>query len=273
MERPRFFTDDSRGELFEFNERRGTIYFHTRRKLLAGEAEHEENFPQCWLDAEMVHPHFVDKFQSLFRSVDRQEEQEGLELLLKGKSGEYEWFRLKTRHLGRKGQDRHTILVLLDPAGQQRITELELMRVREFYRASLSETIAYVEVDLESGAIKASGGLWANCQREYRRGKESLLQFMKRRAKDELLLLDPASQKFFRSKDWKTVFADGKEIQRIRYQRLVNDRWRWVELVAHSFREPVTENLFALLYLKDVDTQVRLEQGQPSLSPEDSQEN
>lgn len=273
MERPRFFTDDSRGELFEFNERRGTIYFHTKRKLLAGEAEHEENFPQCWLDAEMVHPHFVDKFQSLFRNVDQQEEQEGLELLLKGKSGEYEWFRLKTRHLGRKGQDRHTILVLLDPAGQQRITELELMRVREFYRASLSETIAYVEVDLESGAIKASGGLWANCQREYRRGKESLLQFMKRRAKDELLLLDPASQEFFRSKDWKTVFADGKEIQRIRYQRLVNDRWRWVELVAHSFREPVTENLFALLYLKDVDTQVRLEQGQPSLSPEDSQGN
>lgn len=268
METPRFFTDDSRGELFEFNERRGTIYFHTGRKLLAGEAEHEENFPQCWLDADMVHPHFIDKFRSLFHNVDQQEEEEGLELLLKGKSGEYEWFRLKTRRLGRDGQDRYTILVLLDLAGQQRTTELELMRVREFYRASLSETIAYVEVDLESGAIRDSGGLWANCQREYQRGKESLLQFMKRRSKDELLLLDPASQEFFRAKDWKTVFADGKEIQRVRYQRLVNGCWRWVELVAHSFREPVTENLFALLYLKDVDTQVRLEQGLRPSSPD-----
>ena len=156
---------------------------------------------------------------------------------------------------------------------ETRIAELRYKEVISVADGSRFGYVGDMEVDLESGAIKASGGLWASCQQEYHRGKESLLQFMKRRAKDELLLLDPASQEFFRSKDWKTVFADGKEIQRIRYQRLVNDRWRWVELVAHSFREPVTENLFALLYLKDVDTQVRLEQGQPSLSPEDSQGN
>ena len=151
---------------------------------------------------------------------------------------------------------------MLDAAGQQRTTELELLRVREFYRASLSETIAYMEVDLESGAIRDSGGRWRDCQKEYRRGRESLLQFMKRRSHDAMLLLEPDSRKFFQAPDWKTVFGDGKDIQRIRYQRLVDGQWRWVELVAHSFREPVTENLFALLYLKDVDTEVRLEHGQ-----------
>ena len=268
METPRFLTDAPRSEVFEFNERRGTIYFHTQRQLLAGDAIHQEDFPRCWLEEEMVHPHFAEKFCSLFSHVDLQEEQEGLELMLKSKSGDYQWFKLKTRRLGQDSQDRHTILVLLDEAGQERVTELALMRMREFYKASLSETIAYVEVDLESGFIEASGGLWADCRRRYHRGEESLFQFMKRNSEHEMRL-DEEGQRFFQAPDWKSIFSDGSQARRVRYQRLVDGEWHWVELVARAFREQVTENLFALLYLKDIDTQVRREQAQRAAAQRD----
>ena len=38
--------------------------------------------------------------------------------------------------------------------------------------AILSETIAYVEVDLESGQLKAAGGLWESYRAEWEEGKE-----------------------------------------------------------------------------------------------------
>src|SRR5699024_4931023 len=61
IEQTKVVQDTDAAEVFEFNERKGTAYFHTRRTLLAGESVHEEHFPQCWLDRKMVHPHFAKR--------------------------------------------------------------------------------------------------------------------------------------------------------------------------------------------------------------------
>ncbi|MCI5928808.1 MAG: EAL domain-containing protein [Pseudoflavonifractor capillosus] len=267
VDRPKFLPETPTGEVFEFNERKSTIYFHTSRTLLAGEKKHESNFPKCWLENEMVHPHFTRKFASLFQNVQQAAENESEEVPLRTKKGSYEWFNLRIRHLGSVEQDRDTVLVLLDAAEQDRALQMENMRIREFYQASLSENIAYAEVDLGSGQLKASGGLWASYAWEYK-GTESLLQFMRRQSEKDVQP-DQKMKKLNTIGAWKELFSDQEPIHRFRYQRQINGSWRWVELVAHSFREEFTENIYALLYLKDIDAQVRKELAQQEAANRD----
>lgn len=268
LDRPQFLPDTPTGEVFEFNERKGTIYFHTGRTLLAGDAKHESRFPMCWLEKDMVHPHFVKRFSELFHDVRHSKDLDGEEILLRSPKGTYDWFRMRIRHLGTEVQDRDTILVLLDAADQERVLQLENMRIRDFYHASLGETIAYAEVDLESGQVKDAGGLWADYQTEYGQSHDTLLQFMRRQV-EKNVQPDQRSTLLWRITAWAELLSQDQPIQRFRYQRMIHDQWHWVELVAHSFKEQFTENIYALLYLKDIDAQVRKEHAQQEAANRD----
>ena len=216
----------------------------------------------------MVHPHFSRSFTQLFQNVQQAWDVEGQEILLRSKQGGYEWFKLRTHHLGTETQDRDTILVLLDAAKQERVLELENMRLRDFYHASLSESIAYAEIDLESNQINAAGGLWADYEQKSLAAGQSSLQFMVQQVEKDVRM-GSVGPDLLALKDWKTVLPTVTDTQRVRYQRMLNGEWHWVELVVHTFREQFTQNVYALLYLKDIDTQMRRELAQRNAAQRD----
>lgn len=216
----------------------------------------------------MVHPHFAKRFYALFQDVRHSKDMDGEEILLRSPKGTYDWFRMRIRHLGTDVQDRDTILVLLDAADQERVLQLENMRIRDFYHASLGETIAYAEVDLESGQVKDAGGLWAGYQTEYGQSQDTLLQFMRRQV-EKNVRPDQKSTLLWKITAWAELLSQDQPIQRFRYQRMIHNQWHWVELVAHSFKEQFTENIYALLYLKDIDAQVRKEHAQQEAANRD----
>ena len=146
--------------------------------------------------------------------------------------------------------------------------QLENMRIREFYHASLSEAIAYAEMDLEGGQLKAAGGLWSGYEKEYSEEQGNLLQFMWERSQDMIRMQDTLEEQTQRG-SWKEILANGEPIQRYRYQRRIDGEWHWVELVVHRFREQFSENMYALLYLKDIDAQVRKELAQQKAASRD----
>lgn len=127
LERPYFLPGGLNSEIFEYNEKRHTVYFHTDRKLIFGENTKEQDFPECWIREQVVHPDFQEKFREIFHDVRNKEDNRTSELLLRTKEGAYERFKLKTRRLGSKEQDAHTIVVLLDSANEEPGTEIEQM--------------------------------------------------------------------------------------------------------------------------------------------------
>lgn len=268
MDRPQLLPDTPTGEVFEFNERRGAIYFHTGRTLLAGDARQERRFPQCWLETDIVHPHFAQHFAALFRDVRHTEDVAGEEILLRSARGSYDWFRMRIHHLSKDAEDRDTVLVLLDAVDQERVLQLENMRIRDFYQASLGETIAYAEVDLESGHLKDAGGLWGDYQQQYGHSQDTLLQFMRRQV-EKSVCPNQKLKLLWELTTWSELLSQEHPIQRFRYQRMIRGKWHWVELVAHSFRDQVTGNNYALLYLKDIDDQVRRERAQVEAASRD----
>lgn len=258
MERPAYLPDANMGEVFEFNPQTGLIRFHTRRTLLEGDQIYEENFPQCWLDSGIVHPHFARQFAALFQNVDGCKNLDGQEILLRDKQGNYEWFKPHIRYLG-TGQSPQSRMVFLDTADPERVLQLENMRIRDFYRASLSEAIAYAEVDLESNQIREAGGLWAGYEKEPLEQDETILMFMMRKAKEQARFYEKSPLENLSNSDWKSLFSAPPDTHRMRYQRLLDGHWIWVELVAHTFREQITKNACALVYLRNIDIQMRRE--------------
>ena len=192
--------------------------------------------------------------------MQSQPEQDGQEFVLKSVSGGYEWFKLKTRHLGRDAHDVNTMIVILDPARQERAMELEYMRQKDFYRATLSEKIAYAEIDMESRRFLALGGLWAEyadtAERNKRPYDEILLKFADLLVHPE----DLATYKQFIHEDTlHRILSQQKTTEKIRFRRLINGEMRWVELTGHVFQDHVTGNIYALMYMRDIDAKVRRE--------------
>ena len=253
VDMPRFLPD-AKSIIFEYNENKHSIYFHNSRAALAGDGEKEENFPDCWLDDGVVHPHFAQPFRALFTNIQSQPELDGKEFLLKTADGGYEWFKLKTRHLGSGDQDINTMIVILDPATQERAVELEFLRQRDFYRATLSEKIAYAEIDMESHRLLTLGGLWSDYAQGTRQSEtpyeEVLLKYVD-------LLVHPEDQKTYRrfihEDTLHRLLAQGKTTKKIQIRRLINGAMRWVEVTGHVFQDQLTGNNYALLYMKDID--------------------
>ena len=257
------------GEAFEFDPETSSIHFRTRRMLLAGESLREEQFPQCWLDGGMVHPHFAGQFAKVFQAAACHQNVNAQEFLLRSKSGEYQWFRLRIPQPGGEQGAHGSMMVFLDAADPERVLELENLRIRDFYRASLSGTMAYAEVDLESKQLRAAGGLWAGYEREPLEKGESILAFMKRKAKDQVRLYEQLPLDKMPGNDWEDLFSNPPDTHRLRYQRLLNGHWFWVELVVHTFREKATKNAYALIYLKNIDVQMRRELAQQDAAQRD----
>ena len=266
-------TDAPSSETFEFNQKKGRIYFHTDRSLLVGEEKRQEDFPQCWIESGIVHPHFAEEFAEIFSDVGNKEELNNKEMMLKSKQGEYSWFKIKTRQLGKENWDKDTILVQLFAANQERLMELENMRRKDFYQASLSEALAFAELDLESGQILEMGGVWTAFQKNVGTDMHAFLNYVAKNQSLDDEVCETENEEtisnFLSDEDLKQLLYDGDRTKRLTFRRKFCGVWHWVELVIRTFKEKFTENSYALLYVKDVDDQIRQEIAQREAAERD----
>ncbi len=262
IQRPQFLPDIHQRDVFEFNELSHSIFFHTARTLISGQKQHESDFPESWLREEIVHPHFQKRFSETFSRVRVKSEVSLPEILLKSRKGTYEWFRMLLRHPGTAQQDLDTVVVTIEPVGRERTLELENMRLSQFYQAMLSESIGYAEVDLESGQLKSAGGLWMSYRENYLQTNRHFIEVLSEKLQS---LISPEELKLFRScqtpEGWQQVIRSGKPI-RLCYRRPIRNKLSWVELVMHIFQEEITQNVYGLLCLRDINAQKQREDEQ-----------
>lgn len=270
LERPDFLPGGMQCEIFEYNEKKRAVYFHTRRELIAGVQKKEDCFPECWIEKNIVHPHFSEEFRSMFRNVRDKREQTSREMLFRGKSGAYEWFKIKTGHLSEKEQDVDTIAVILEPADQGRATELELIRKTDFYEALLSETAGHMEVDVESGHIMQAGGLWEAYAVESREKGTDFDQVVQRQVE---IVSHPEDEEAYRAhlnlRYMKEMYQKGLPTTELMFRRRLDGKFCWMKLVLHVFQDRFTENMYALLYLKNIDAEKRRELAQENAAQRD----
>lgn len=254
IERPAFLSDTASRVIFEYNERKQSIYFHSGREVLGITKEHVKQFPDCWVRQKIVHPDFAETFLALFQQIQNQSDVNDLELLLRTQSDAYEWFKIHTHHLSQNTQDLHTIIVTLDCSSREHLLALESTRRNDFYEALLSDTIAYVELDLTADRPLASGGLWHHYLEECQHWSESFCQAASRHIPKVVAPEDQdACRSYIDSEQIQAVYHLPGKSRKCCYRRVVNHQLHWVELSTHVFREHFTGHYYALLFLKDID--------------------
>lgn len=253
------FMNTQNMEIFEYNEKRESIYFHTKRNLIRGNRGKELNFPDCWIDHNMVHPHFENAFRSIFSSVKNQPEDQILELLLKNKQDEFEWFRLESHHISQDIQDINTLIVSLYPIADNQNLQMQYIRKNDFYQAILSEAVAYAEVDLTTGKMQDAGGLWAVYLNESKYHKLSFQQLIDLHLSKVVSVEDyDEYYRLMNVEEMKKNCECGKSTSSFQFRRKSETGgYRWVELSIHIFQEQITERMYALVYLKDIDDSKR----------------
>lgn len=269
------FIDDENYEMFEYNEVKRSIYFHTSRSLIKGCALKETDFPNCWVDEGIVHSYFINDFRKLLTFVKGHSGKQNLDLLLKNKNDEYEWFRMETHRIGHTKHDVNTLIISLHPIMEDQPVQMQYIRKDDYYHAILSETVAYMELDLDSQLIENSGGLWEPYKDEMSRLKEKgsdfrtlVHQHLNASVAEEdreayAYHLDPAVMK--------KNFNEGQTATTLQFRRcLEGSVYHWMELNIHVFQEQVTQNMYALLYLKDIDTPKRRQLEQEKAANHDS---
>lgn len=259
INKPKFLPDHT-SIIFEYHPEKRDIYFHTERETLAGDTRWEKDFPTCWLQNEIVHPHFAENFEKLFQDIEKKEDMDGVEFLLKTKAGSYEWFKLRIRHMENEKEGENTVLVLVDPANQERALELDYMRQKEFYEAILSEKKAYAEIDVESGHVVSSGGLWESYREESMQNNYTFSTVFYMHATQTIYPKDIAKIRKFTSIAYMRELLNKKQyMDKIEIRRLNGDKLNWEEVCCHVFQDKVAGNLYALFYIKDIDAQKKLE--------------
>lgn len=257
---PDFLPGGLQNERFEYNDKKHTIYFHTKRKMLAGDEIREKGFPKCWIDRKIVHPHFAEIFQSMFENREASADLSGVEILLRTKKEKYDWFKMKTGRLGKKGKDANTVAVLIEPAEQERTIELKYMQKKYFYEALISETAAYAEIDVEGRNIVEAGGLWKDYKKIRAKNRKQIEEMIDERVHEVTFSEDEAAYRECLSLSYmKAMYREGVHTRKLCFRRYVKGQLCWMKLVIHVFHDRYTENLYALLYLKDIDAQKKRE--------------
>lgn len=250
-------------DIFEYNELGRSIFFHTKRLLIEGEAQQENDFPDTWVRSGLVHPNYSAEFREAFTGLRLKTTPQPLELPLRTKGGAYEWFRMTPQHLSRELPDLDTVIVQVEPIGAEHAQELEFMRMQRFYRVLLSDSIAYAEVDLDQDELKAVGGVWQMYEADYRHTGRHFLQALIRNLEDfvpedQLAVLrgycDPVTRQ--------RMLANGTTSNRVYYRRRMGHEIHWVELSLYLSRDPSAVNGYALLYLRDVNAEKERELAQ-----------
>ncbi len=271
VERPDFLPRSMTSELFEYNVATKEIYFHSQRKLIAGEQKQEANFPDSWIESKIVHPHFVESFRDIFTNAQKDETIHTKEFLMQVKSGLYEWFQLKVKRTDDGNGDTRTCVVLLEPTERERSMELEYIQKKDFYEAMLSETVAYAEVDVESGHITRSGGLWKSYEEEGRVRNETCKQVMDRHINEVSCPEDAQQCKIHMDLlNIKEMYQKGLHAQKFSFRRYVDGQLCWMDLMVHAFKNQQTGNMYALMYLKNVDVEKKREIAQEIAAKYDS---
>lgn len=246
-------------EVFDYNEKRHALYFHTGRKLIDGDQTEEENFPGTWISQKIVHPYFAERFQAVFFQVRKRNEKQEQDLLLKNKKQEYEWFTMTAERVDSGQRGENTLVVTLRPSTEEQNLRQQYLRVNDFYQAFLSEAIAYMEVDLEENRIERSGGVWFHYLNEMME-KEFTYQDMVDIYAAELA--DPSDRAaYIESLGIEKIrenYREGRTTTYLHLRRKMKEgTYRWVEMVVHVFQEQITEKMYGLVYLKDIDLKKR----------------
>ncbi|SCJ58120.1 Cyclic di-GMP phosphodiesterase Gmr [Anaerotruncus sp. 2789STDY5834896] len=258
-ERFRIAMDQTGGAVFDYHIDGGYNVYTSRAAEIYGLPQRVDDVPQSLIDRGIIHPDYIESYLQAYRDIQRGAPRVSTVIKARNVHGKYIWDRLSmTAVPGPAGTPRRAV-GLVEDITHQKETEYAFIKEEKYRQAMLADVLSYAEVDLSANTVDEATGQWAELigpgrQQNY---EHSLQLLMRRR-------LHPEERA-----DFERCFGRGQLLERygegqaevsMEYRQIgMGERLRWVRMTAHIIKDPVSDAVKMLCYVKDIDKQKREE--------------
>ena len=240
-------------EVFEYNMTSGTALTYTDHKITYGTEKQIQDFPQSWVDTQIVHPQFGKTFLQAFHVLRNGGDHARCEVKIKNRKGEYSWFAVEMEVLAYEEGKPEIVLGRFEDITRRKELENAYIRQARVNQLILEDALAYGEVDLTDDRVKRLHGIWkclSGCGEECR---YTLLteQLTKKAVKPEER---EALQRAFCRETLVEGFETGRDRISLPYMRMSDGgRMGLVRMEGYLYLSPDNGHVGGLFCLWDMD--------------------
>ena len=211
------------------------------------------------VDRGILHEDYQEVFENMCQQITESEDFATGELLIRYEpDSSYIWTKAVLRNIYKeKGISRWAVGVFED-ISLQKSAELALKREKKYRQAMLADTLASAEINLTKNVVEKTKGIWKKRQESTIWIYDELVEITANEAvyeEDRYYYLTMASRQAMVQ-----MYLQGETEINCEHRRLDREgNARWMLLTAHLVKEPVSGDLKALIYLKDIDTKKKEE--------------
>lgn len=217
------------------------------------------NFEETVISSGCLESQGVSDFREAFAAARKNGSRVVCELRIKTRKNQVHWVRMALTSIQSIPEKEGQILGVMEDVTQQKEVSLNYLRETEFYQAILSEKDAYGQLDVTEDRLLKMGGIW-NLYNEII-NKVSYSQIIEQFINK---VVHPDDRKHYLELMQRDNFLESLDngIDRLgcEFRRIVEqNKMMWMEIHIHLFRDPFTNHVFGLLYLKNIDVRKKQE--------------
>lgn len=205
----------------------------------------------------ILHQDNQKDFEDMWKQVANGSEMASKEIRVKYKmGGPFVWTKAVLRTIYAENGVPLRAVGILEDISLQKTAELAFIKEEKYRQAMLAETFASAEININHNTIEKASGVW-----EMKDKDMTYDQILERLMETEIYYEDKEQYYEVVSREGLVAAYDsGRPEVNIEYRRVdSHGRVIWMRLTAHLLREPVSGDLKALAYLKDIDKEKRAE--------------
>lgn len=187
--------------------------------------------------------------------LEKREEKSVCELQVINSNKEKVWIRASVI----KKQNENKFVVIFENITQERKTMQTYLNETQFFQAMLREKDAFAEIDVNSDKITRIGGMWNLYNEIIHKIKYSdlIIEFINK-------VVHPEDRKHYlevmQTSNFIESYENGIDQVGCQFRRIVDqNKMMWMELHVFLFRNPLTQNVHALLTIKNIDEKKKQE--------------
>lgn len=237
-------------EVFQYNPEKDEIQILVKKKLLTHMPEvlSYPTFEQKLMKQSNVEAEDMRQWKEVWHTALQSNET----VIHEKKLGDASWLRLTL--IPYHGVKRSvSLIVILEDISGEKNTYQEYLNITQFYHLLLKEKEAYAHVNVTKNSFHTMGGIWdlynelvdeITYTQLYERFIHKVV--MPQDRKDYLELMNP--ENLLRN------YESGNFRLRYEFRRIIEqNKMAWMEIELLLFREPITNDLLALMFLNDID--------------------
>lgn len=253
--RYKFAVEQLNCTIFNYMIEKNSIRFTDNQSLYFGLMTLNNTTPETLVKNGIVHPDTADEYCRMFQKIRDGQPSACCSVQIKNTEGKFCWCKIMIENVYEKEQHDHHAFGIIEDITEQKETEKRFVKEHLYREALLSNAILIYKVNLSKNRFSKGLDDWAKLFGII--PAESYSKNMIAISKKGIYPED--TEKFLNAYSLESVmsaFNKGQSVITLEYRRqLLDGAVTWVQCTLHLVRDPFTQDVKGIGYIKDINNQ------------------